>query len=139
MQLDGDEEDDEEEVISLFLSSIVLHVKVLAAARTIIWHAKIMMKVFIVKEEEEVKLLSGGVVLLALYYYYLFEFELQLPTLLGRFVSVPSSLQSAVRLVWFCRAMPATPRQAGLREGRERSAPGNARTKLRSCLDAGCV
>ena len=75
MQLDGDEEYDEEEVISLFLSSIVLHVKVLAAARTIMWHATIMMKVFIVKEEEEVKLLSGGVVLLALYYYYLFEFH----------------------------------------------------------------
>src|SRR5210317_743258 len=73
MQLDGDEEYDEEEVMSLFLSSIVLHVKVLAAARTIIWHAKIMMKVFIVKEEEEVKMISGGVVLLALYYYYLFE------------------------------------------------------------------
>ena len=63
MQRDG-------EVISLLLSSIVLHVKVLAAARTIMWHAtKIMMKVFIVKEEEEVELLSGGGVLLALYYY----------------------------------------------------------------------
>src|SRR6056300_1444771 len=74
MQLDGDEEYDEEEVISLFLSSIVLHVKVLAAARTIMWHATIMMKVFIVKEEEEVKLLSGGGVLLALYYY-LFELD----------------------------------------------------------------
>lgn len=68
MQQDGDEEDDEEEVISLFLSSIVLHVKLLLAApRTIIWHATIfLMKVFIVKEEEEeVKLLSGGGVLLA--------------------------------------------------------------------------
>lgn len=63
MQLDGNE-NNEEEIISLLLSSIVLHVEVLAAARTIMWHAKIMMKVFIVKEE--FKLLSevGGGVLL---------------------------------------------------------------------------
>ena len=82
MQLDGDEEDDKEEVISLLLSSIVLHVKVPAAARTIMWHAakNALMKVFIVKEEV-IKLLSGGgwcFVGLYFYYYYLFAFRVAL-------------------------------------------------------------